>query len=182
MGRHGDPVAAADPLLLLLQPLYGQQGTPLFGRQSGQVDRIDENLGQRAVEPPPDDGQFAFVLLGERVPKIGLHDLHAVAQTVAEQHEDQVLDHVILEPIRHCGEYARPQPESFQPDSLHGGQFRRFHACRAVRVPRKVSRSRPWCGSSASGRASPGRSAPQGPWASPRTRASYRRACPSRRR
>ena len=182
MGRHGDPVTASDPLFLLLQPFYGQQGAALLRRQIGQVDRIDENLRQRVVKTPPDNGQFAFVLLGKRVPEIGLHNLHAVAQAVIKQDEKQVLDHIIFEPIGHYSKHPRPQPERFQPDSLYKGQLRRFHACRTVKVLRKVSRSRPWCEPSASGRASPGRSAPQGPWASPRTRASYRRACPSRRR
>ena len=130
MGRHGDPVAAVHRFHVFLHVFDREHRPALLLVHVGHVDRVDEDFGQRTVEPPPDKGQFAFALPGERVPQVGLHDLHAVAQAVVEQAEKQVLNDVVLEPIRHHGERARAQPEGLQPETLQNGQIGSFHACR----------------------------------------------------
>ena len=127
VSQHGNPVVAVHPPCLLLAVCYDQHFAGPRRALVGQVDRVDEYLGQRAVEPAPDNPEFALGLLRERIAQVVPHDLAAVAQHVVEQAEKQVLDDVVLEPIGQHGEEPHSAPQDFQPQPLEQIQLRCFH-------------------------------------------------------
>lgn len=127
MGSHGDPVAAVHLRIMFLEPFYGENRTAFFLAHVGHIDRIDENLGKRTVKTAADGRPFLLAFFGERVPQIGLHDLHAVAQAIIYDEKEQVFNNVVFEPVGHHGKHPRPEPQGLQPYLLYEIQLCTFH-------------------------------------------------------